>query len=63
MRLATPGQQKEIERLTDLEFHVSDEVFTESAGALAAREVHQAYLPELTRGRLAVLCWGREQWC
>ncbi|MDZ4678511.1 MAG: NAD(P)H-hydrate dehydratase [Oligoflexia bacterium] len=56
MRLCTPEQMREIERLTQVEFDLSDEILMETAGALAAREIQLSFLPELSRGKLAIIC-------
>src|ERR1700722_3715649 len=56
MRLCTPIEMRDIERLSALEFKLEPEILMECAGALAAREVQLSFLPELTRGRLAVVC-------
>lgn len=56
MRLATVVQSREIDSLSHSVYGLSAEVLMESAGALAAREVEQAYFPELARGQVVVLC-------
>lgn len=56
MRLATVQQAKEIDSLSSSKYGLTAEVLMESAGALAAREVDISFLPELTRGTVAVVC-------
>jgi ADP-dependent NAD(P)H-hydrate dehydratase / NAD(P)H-hydrate epimerase len=56
MRLVTAAQMKEIEGRSAEEFDLSAENLMEVAGALAAREIQQAFLPELSRHRVAVIC-------
>ncbi|MDZ4662670.1 MAG: NAD(P)H-hydrate dehydratase [Pseudomonadota bacterium] len=56
MRLATIDQSREIEKITEKEYLLSAEVLMETAGSGAAREINQAYYPELTKGGVAVVC-------
>ncbi len=56
MRLATPEQIAKIEKLTEKDFNISPEILMENAGSLSAREIQTSFLPELQRGRVAVLC-------
>lgn len=56
MRLATIKQSREIDDLSQKVYGLTGEVLMESAGAAAAREVDQAYYPELSRGMTAVVC-------
>lgn len=56
MRLATVDQAKEIDALSASQYGLNPEILMESAGALAAREVDISFLPELTRGMVAVVC-------
>lgn len=55
MRLATAEQAAEIDEVSRTVYGLSDEVLMESAGALAAREIELSYLPELTKGMLAIV--------
>lgn len=56
MRLATVEQSRKIETLAQKVYGLSDELLMECAGALAAREIQQAFYPELTRGMTAIVC-------
>lgn len=56
MRLADREQTKLIEKLSVQEFEISEELLMESAGIVAARELEQAFYPELNNGHLAVVC-------
>lgn len=56
MRLATVEQASQIEEISRSAYQLSSEVLMESAGALAAREIDLTFLPELTRGNIAVVC-------
>jgi ADP-dependent NAD(P)H-hydrate dehydratase / NAD(P)H-hydrate epimerase len=56
MRLATPEQIQKIETLAEKDFNISPEILMENAGSLSAREIQTSFLPELQRGRVAVLC-------
>ncbi len=56
MRLATVKQSAEIDELSQKVYGLSGEILMESAGALASREIDQAFFPELARGMVAVVC-------
>lgn len=56
MRLATVAQAAEIDELSQKVYGLSGEVLMEAAGALAARELDQAFFPELSRGMTAIVC-------
>lgn len=56
MRLATVEQASQIDEISRSVYGLSGEVLMESAGALAAREIDLSYLPELTKGEIAVVC-------
>lgn len=56
MRLATRAQAAQIDEISHSVYGLTGEVLMESAGALAAREIDLSYLPELTRGSVAVVC-------
>lgn len=56
MRLATVRQAAEIDELSQKVYGLTGEVLMEAAGALAAREIDQAYFPELSRGTVGVVC-------
>lgn len=56
MRLATTEQAKKIDLVSQKEYALSGEILMESAGGLAAREIDLAFLPELTRGQVGVVC-------
>lgn len=56
MRLATVKQSSEIDELSQSVYGLSPEILMESAGALAARELDQAYYPELKGGMTAIMC-------
>lgn len=56
MRLATVEQAAQIDEMSRTVYGLSAEVLMESAGALAAREIDLSYLPELTKGAVAVVC-------
>ena len=56
MRLATVDQAAQIDDVSQTVYGLPGEVLMESAGALAAREIDLSYLPELTRGTVAVVC-------
>lgn len=55
MRLATIDQAAQIDELSQKVYGLSDEVLMESAGCLATREIDLTFLPELTRGAVAVV--------
>ncbi len=56
MRLASREQIREIDLLTQKVYEVSSEILMESAGCSAAREIDQAFYPELKRGKIAIVC-------
>ncbi|MGE0764071.1 MAG: NAD(P)H-hydrate dehydratase [Bdellovibrionales bacterium] len=56
MRLSTVGQAREIEDLSQKAYGLNGEALMEAAGAVAAREIDQAFFPELARGMTAVVC-------
>lgn len=56
MRLATLDQAQQIDEISQAVYGLTGEVLMESAGALATREIDLTYLPELTRGSVAVVC-------
>src|SRR6478752_6528585 len=56
MRLATRSQAFQIDEISQTVYGLTGEVLMESAGALAAREIDLTFLPELTRGSVAVVC-------
>jgi hydroxyethylthiazole kinase-like uncharacterized protein yjeF len=56
MRLATVDQAVEIDELSQKVYGLTGEVLMESAGAIAAREIDQAYYPEISRGTVVVVC-------
>lgn len=56
MRIATVEQSRRIDRLAQETYHLPGEVLMEAAGALAAREIEQAYWPEVRGGGIAVVC-------
>lgn len=55
MRLATIEQAQQIDEMSQKVYGLSAETLMESAGALAAREIDLTFLPELTRGAVAVV--------
>lgn len=55
MRLATVEQAIQIDELSTTVYGLTGEILMESAGALAAREIDLTFLPELTRGSVAVV--------
>ncbi|MGZ3721687.1 MAG: NAD(P)H-hydrate dehydratase [Bdellovibrionales bacterium] len=55
MRLATVEQAFQIDEMSQTVYGLTGEVLMESAGALAAREIDLTFLPELTRGSVAVV--------
>ena len=55
MRLASVDQAFQIDELSQKVYGLTGEVLMESAGALAAREIDLTFLPELTRGSVAVV--------
>lgn len=56
MRLATVAEATEIDELSQKVYGLSGEVLMEAAGAMAARELDQAFFPELSRGMTAIVC-------
>ncbi len=56
MRLATVEQAQQIDEMSRTVYGLSADILMESAGALAAREIDLSYLPELTKGGVAVVC-------
>ena len=56
MRIATVEQSREIDRLAQTEYNLTSEILMESAGSGAAREIEQAFFPELKRGLVGVVC-------
>jgi ADP-dependent NAD(P)H-hydrate dehydratase / NAD(P)H-hydrate epimerase len=56
MRLATIEQAGQIDEMSHKVYGLSGEVLMEAAGSLAAREIDLTFLPELTRGSIAVVC-------
>ncbi len=55
MRLSTVDQAQQIDEVSQMVYGLSGESLMEAAGALAAREIDLAFLPELTRGAIAVV--------
>ncbi|MGE0526742.1 MAG: NAD(P)H-hydrate dehydratase [Bdellovibrionales bacterium] len=55
MRLATVDQARQIDEMSQTVYGLPGEILMEAAGALAAREIDLSYLPELTRGSVAVV--------
>ena len=55
MRLATVEQAFQIDEISQAVYGLTGEVLMESAGALAAREIDLTFLPELTRGHVAIV--------
>jgi len=56
MRLATVEQAAQIDEISQKVYGLTGEVLMESAGCAAAREIDLTFLPELTRGSVAVVC-------
>ncbi len=56
MRLATVEQARQIDEMSQTAYGLEAEILMESAGALAAREIDLAFLPELTKGSVSVIC-------
>lgn len=56
MRLATTEQSREIEDITQRDYGVDFELLMEAAGSGAAREIDQAYFPELKKGNIGIIC-------
>jgi len=55
VRLATVEQAFQIDEISQAVYGLTGEVLMESAGALAAREIDLTFLPELTRGHVAIV--------
>lgn len=55
MRLASVEQAFQIDEMSQKVYGLTGEVLMEAAGALAAREIDLTFLPELTRGSIAVV--------
>lgn len=55
MRLASVEQAFQIDEISQTAYGLSGEILMESAGALAAREIDLTFLPELSRGNVAVV--------
>ena len=55
MRLASVEQALQIDEMSQAVYGLTGEVLMESAGALAAREIDLTFLPELSRGSVAVV--------
>lgn len=55
MRLATVAQAQQIDDISQTVYELNGETLMEAAGALAAREIDLTFLPELTRGAVAVI--------
>ena len=56
MRLATIEQMREVEEIADKVYSLSGEILMETAGSGAAREIDQAFYPELKKGPLSIVC-------
>lgn len=56
MRLATVDQAFQIDEISQKAYALNSEVLMEAAGALASREMDLTFLPEITRGSVAVVC-------
>lgn len=56
MRLATIEQARQIDEISQKVYGLTGEILMESAGALASREIDLTFLPELTKGSVAVVC-------
>lgn len=56
MRLATVSQAQQIDEMSYKVYGLSEELLMECAGAMAAREIDLTFLPELTRGTVAIVC-------
>ncbi len=56
MRLATTEQSRQIEEITQSDYGIDYELLMECAGHGAAREIDQAYFPELKKGAIAIVC-------
>lgn len=58
MRLATAAESRRLDELTQTKYGVSGEALMEAAGALAAREIRQSFLPELSAGGVVCVVCG-----
>jgi NAD(P)H-hydrate epimerase len=56
VRLATVSQSRRIDQLAQSDYALPGDVLMEAAGSLAAREITQSFIPELKRGRVAIVC-------
>ena len=56
MRLSTVEQAGQIDKISQKDFDLSGELLMEAAGLAAAREIALTYIPELTRGQVAIVC-------
>ena len=56
MRLATVSQSRRIDELAQSDYALPGDVLMEAAGSLAAREIVLSYIPEMKRGRIAIVC-------
>jgi len=56
MRLATVDQAKQIDETSQKSYGLTAEILMESAGVAAAREIDLAFLPELARGGVTIVC-------
>jgi NAD(P)H-hydrate epimerase len=56
VRLASVPEAFRIDELAQTVYGLSGEVLMEAAGALSAREIGLSFLPELRRGRIALVC-------
>lgn len=56
MRLATVHQSQEVDDLSQKAYGLTGEILMEAAGAVASREIDQAFFPELARGLAAIVC-------
>jgi hydroxyethylthiazole kinase-like uncharacterized protein yjeF len=56
MRLSTVEQAARIDETSQKDYGLSGETLMEAAGVIAAREIALTYLPELTRGSVAIIC-------
>ena len=56
MRLATVEQSREIDARSQKVYNLCPDILMESAGGLAAREINQSFLPEISRGLTSIVC-------
>ncbi len=56
MRLATVEQSRKIDSLSQEEFALTADILMEAAGSGSAREIEQAFFPELKRGLIGIVC-------